>query len=225
MVQARIPRRFFACRFETYFPQTPSQTIALERSQEFALQYPNVNQGLYFFGPTGVGKTHLGVAILKTLLQRKIPVLFVDCNELFFHLKRAYDPDSLESELGILRPVMETEIILFDDIGAHRTRDWVYEIYQTIINYRYKENLMTLATTNLDPTAHPYEYLPQALSQRVFSRLFEMCQFIEIEGKDQRIVQIADKLAPPSLKETNSTGRRRERIQHAIDYPESDPKD
>ena len=202
LLQARIPKRFFPCRFETYNPTNPSQSEALRKARELVQAFPHADKGLYFFGGTGVGKTHLGVAVLRELARRNATILFVDCNELFLRLKKSYEPDSLETEYGILRPIMETEVVLLDDLGAHRVRDWVFDIYQAIINHRYKEELLTLATTNLPPGIRqesPMDFLPGLLSQRVYSRLFEMCDLVHIEGDDYRTPGAADR-APPSEK-------------------------
>src|SRR5215470_16268337 len=69
--QARIPKRYEACSFESFYPLNLSLVQALKRSKEFVEQYPLVDAGLLFMGSCGVGKTHLAVAILKALMVKK----------------------------------------------------------------------------------------------------------------------------------------------------------
>src|ERR1041385_3347845 len=72
---ARIPKRYDDCTFDSYFPLNPSQEAALMFGRKVADEYPNLEIGLLFIGTCGVGKTHLSVAILKALLEKKIPCL------------------------------------------------------------------------------------------------------------------------------------------------------
>src|SRR5262249_20177174 len=65
MAEARLPARhlkFDLIRFER---RTSQLQKAHDLSLEFVQDYPEVDRGLFFTGPPGVGKTHLVVGILK----------------------------------------------------------------------------------------------------------------------------------------------------------------
>ena len=73
---ARIPRRYDKCSFQNYYPAQGSkyyniQLNAFKYAFTLAREYPAVDRGLLFMGPVGVGKTHLSVAILRELIEKK----------------------------------------------------------------------------------------------------------------------------------------------------------
>jgi len=75
----QVPQRYDHCTFQSYQASTTSQQRALEEATRFAARYPNVSRGLMLTGPTGVGKTHLAVAVVRALVERfREDVLFVE---------------------------------------------------------------------------------------------------------------------------------------------------
>jgi DNA replication protein DnaC len=190
--------------FDTFQPIHESQAYALELAVQFAQSYPEVESGLFFVGPTGVGKTHLMVATLKALAQRDIPVLFCDCNELLTQLRRSYHREALVSEADLIQPLLDTEVVLLDDLGAHRASEWVFDVLFSIINYRYNHRKPLLVTSNLvvdRPGEDVRSLLVSHLSQRVYSRLAEMCLITVIRGPDYRV-----EIRQPTWQQTRGTG-------------------
>ena len=70
---ARIPRRYSECSMQNYYPVKGNGTQLRAFNYAFRLvrEYPAVDRGLVFMGTCGVGKTHLSVAILKELIEKK----------------------------------------------------------------------------------------------------------------------------------------------------------
>ncbi len=202
--QAGIPPRFLDAEFETFHPIHESQAYALDLAVQFARAYPQVESGLFWVGPTGVGKTHLAVAVLKALAQRDVPVLFCDCNELLTQLRRSYGREASVSEADLIRPLVETEVVLLDDLGAHRASEWVFDVLFSVINYRYNHRKPLLVTSNLivdRPGEDVRSLLVSRLSQRVYSRLAEMCLIVEVRGPDYRV-----EIRQPAWQQTRGTG-------------------
>jgi hypothetical protein len=88
----------------------------------------------------------------------------------------------------VLRPVMEAELLVLDDLGAEKTSEWVDETLNLIVNTRYSERRLTLFTSNYDISDDPTD--PDSLQVRVgfrmYSRLHEMCEFLHLDGADYR---------------------------------------
>ena len=192
---AKIPIRYQSCEFDNFHPQHPSQEVASEMAKAYADYYPVLDDEMFqegsllLSGGTGRGKTHLAVAILKRLLQKGVPCLFVDFHELLAEIRNTYDPLSQSSEFQILRPVLNTEVLLLDDVGSQRMSEWVQDTVFHIINLRYSQKKVLIATTNLgmEPSKKTVEEtLQDRLGYRVVSRLYEMCTFIELDGPDYR---------------------------------------
>ena len=186
---ARIPRRYAECSFEGFKkdPNTP-QDVAFQYACRLILDYPKVERGLLFMGPVGVGKTHLSVAILRDLIKKGVPCLFYEFGSLLKEIQDSYNPISQNSELRVLAPVYQAEVLVLDELGASKPTDWVRDTMAQIINTRYNDKKLTIFTTNyLDTRRKPTEEtLEDRIGVRMRSRLYEMCKKVEINGEDYR---------------------------------------
>jgi DNA replication protein DnaC len=198
--QALIPPRYKTCDFGSYAIEGSQRGAAAAKiaAAKFVEQYPLDRTGLLLIGPSGGGKTHLAIAILKELILKKgIPSLFCDYRDLLKQIQNSYNPSVEVTELELLRPVFETEVIVLDDLGAVVPTGWVWDTVSVILNTRYNENRTTIITTNFQdgPAAavagpRTNERQPTTLGDRIGermrSRLCEMCRVVDIDAPDYR---------------------------------------
>ncbi|MEP7076988.1 MAG: ATP-binding protein [Acidobacteriota bacterium] len=186
--RARLPKRYSKCHFHNYKPTNPSQERAFNFAMRLAMEYPAVEQGLLFVGPVGVGKTHLAVSILKGLTERGISCLFYEFGTLLKEIQDSYNADTKTSELRVLSPVFNADVLVLDELGASKPTEWVRDTMTHIINTRYNDRRLTIFTTNyLDERRNDREEtLEERVGTRLRSRLFEMCKTITITGDDFR---------------------------------------
>ena len=170
-------------------------------AENFVKEYPT-DFGLLFVGPTGVGKTHLAVAVLRALILRKgVECLFYDFHDLLKAIRDSYNPVSQNSELSILQPVLDVEVLLLDELASSNPSDWVKETLQHIINARYNHKKVTLITTTLPfgesksrrevrapsgDVVPNVEFTLNQLGVTLRSRLYEMCKLVEMSSDDYR---------------------------------------
>lgn len=194
LADARIPRRYHHCTlndFTTYDNETLEE--ALNRSRKLADAFPVVDRGLFFLGDPGVGKTHLAAAILKqVVLTRGARGIFYDTRDLLKMIRGTYNAVVKATELEVLRPVMDADLLVLDDLGAEKTSEWVEETLNLIVNTRYNERRITIFTSNypdVPPDANPdVTSLHDRIGFRMRSRLHEMCDFLDLEGADYRML-------------------------------------
>ncbi len=203
---ARIPKRYEHCElpsFTTDFPGAhPSLAMAHIAASKFAQEYdPNDGTGLLLIGAIGTGKTHLGVGIIKELIQgRGVACLFYDYRELLKQIQNSYNASVQATELDVLRPVFDVEVLFLDELGAVKPTEWVWDTVSLILNTRYNNNRTTIITTNFDDrpaagangslsaarAAAREETLGDRIGERMRSRLHEMCRIIKLDGLDFR---------------------------------------
>ena len=116
--------------------------------------------------------------------------LFYDTRDLLRVIRSTYNPLVRTAEMDILRPVMEAELLVLDDMGAEKTSEWVEETMNLIVNTRYNERRHTIFTSNYEDTPEESEDSTSSLKERIgfriHSRLHEMCDFLEFDGADYR---------------------------------------
>jgi DNA replication protein DnaC len=203
--QARIPQRYAHCTLDDYVPnyggKNASLSGALVQARSFVRAFPleTAGNGLLLTGSIGVGKTHLAVGMLQALIaERGARGLFFDYRDLLKQVQNSYNRNVEVTELEILRPVFEAEVLVLDELGASKPTDWVWDTVAHILNTRYNDRRTTIITTNYanQPpgggelagarAAMREESLGDRIGERMRSRLQEMCVVVEMGGDDFR---------------------------------------
>lgn len=176
-----IGERFKNRTFEN-FKVTDNNKVALIKSKEFAENFESQSRGIILLGDVGRGKTHLAAAITNSIASDLHTVMFGNITSLLSVIKSTYKKDSELSERDILEIMAQVDLLIIDDLGKENpTKNTVSLIYQ-IVNRRYEDNKLLVATTNYSMTN-----LKKTIGEATVSRLYEMCELVQMTGSDWRL--------------------------------------
>lgn len=151
------------------------------------------NGGLFIHGLVGRGKTWLAVATTKAWLNahKSRRVVFTDATALLAHVRKAYDGG--ETEAGAIWRYSGADLLIYDDFGKGRQSEWAMERIESIVQYRYENELPTIFTSQwagADLIRRLSEGSTEESATAIVSRIVQTCQMVELTGPDRRMQPI-----------------------------------
>ena len=154
----------------------------------------NNNRGLLLYGKAGNGKTYLSFAIANSLYKQGKAVMAISISKLLAIIKDSFDKHGDFGETDVLNTVRDADLLVLDDMGVEYKTAWAYEKLYAIIDTRYRAAKPLIITTNfsLDGLRENLSTVDLRTkttdpSERIFSRITEMCAFHEVKGASFRI--------------------------------------
>ena len=128
----------------------------------------------------GTGKTFLAGCIANALLEQKIPVLMTSFPKILNALGGLYSAERNE----YLASLNCYTLLIIDDMGIERKRQYTLETVYIVIDERYKSGKPFIITTNiqLETLKNPHD-LEHA---RIYDRIMERCMPVLLGGKNYR---------------------------------------
>jgi DNA replication protein DnaC len=139
--------------------------------------------GLLLLGPSGAGKTHLAVGVLREVMARGYRGAWWNVNELFRSMRESFSRG--EGDSHILEEAIRCDLLVLDDLCSEKGSEYVLDRLYAIINGRYEALRPLIVTSNLSQNE-----LAETLGARLVSRLGEMCQRIEMPRRDYRLAAL-----------------------------------
>lgn len=144
-------------------------------------------------GPPGTGKSHIAKALAYSAIRQGFVVLYTEADEL---LARLAQPQDLADRRRVLKPVIEADLLVLDDLFlARKLAIDSADDLQSILHKRYKRNLGTIITSNR-PIGDWGKYLGDTtLASTLLDRLMHRSRLMEFRGRSYRLKEASLRLA------------------------------
>lgn len=149
----------------------------IEGQEEESTFIKGISKGMFINGPTGTGKTFILHALKNRLIDIRLKAKVHNWVELLLELRQRASEGYLREEIGQLCD----GILMIDDLGAEKRSEWSQEIIYTLVNRCYEYEVPLFVATNLT-----HEQFQEVYGDRIYSRLIEMCEKVELSGEDKR---------------------------------------
>lgn len=145
-------------------------------------------KGLLFFGDTGVGKTFIASSIANELVSQGYPCMTTNFTKLINAINSTFDKKN-----EYIDSLNYFALLVIDDLATERNTETANEIVYNIIDSRVRAGLPLIITTNL--TSRELQSPENMRNKRIYSRLYEICIPVEVEGKDRRREKLKEDFA------------------------------
>ena len=135
--------------------------------------------GIYLYGESGTGKTHLALCMANELIQ-EYAVYYTTLSEIFKDIKENRDTISSYTD---------ADFLFIDDIGTESINDWLNEVLYEIVNERYIQRKPTIYTSNYSLS----ELVKKGVSSKTLDRINEVSEIMRVEGQNYRLKKKAER--------------------------------
>ena len=166
------------------FASTDIVTAEYGKVLEKAKDHCKNKKGLYIYGDTGVGKTHLMVCMAKELKRS----LVIKLEDLLDSVKRSYNDKNIQ-EYKLMDEIYKVPYLFLDDLGIEEYHKNGGDNFNQKIIYKVVEN----RCLNNRPTFYSSNYKlsqlrnERGIEKRTIDRIAGSCDFIKLNGESYRL--------------------------------------
>lgn len=162
--------------------------------------------GLTLIGPSGTGKTHLTVGLLKLAVQAGLSVYFTEVSDSLDTLRATFDATTKrhESAETIVQNLVKPDVLVLDDLRPNDLTAWASSRLARILSSRWASDKPTLITSNYTPDEwfRPADRSRQGLDEGTLSRAVRAPLTLQLIGDDYRLIEKQKFLTTLSAKRT-----------------------
>lgn len=148
-----------------------------------SLRFIENKENILFFGTSGVGKTHLAVALGIAAAKKRYLTYFISCHDLIMQLNKAHTENRLETKL---KHFSKYKLLIIDEIGYLPIDKQGANLLFQLINKRYEKN-STIITTNQPFSKWGEVFSDVTLANAILDRLIHHSSIIKITGPSYRL--------------------------------------
>ena len=155
----------------------------LRYCRDYARHFGEHSGNVLLFGGTGLGKTHLALAMGRAIGEQGCSVCYESAAGLFSKLEKAKFYPSEES-LREAKKFESCDLLIIDDLGTEMPGQFVTAALYALLNQRLMAGKAMIVTTNLNAEEMKVRYSPQIASrlQGQFCSLVFLGEDIRVKG-------------------------------------------
>jgi DNA replication protein DnaC len=142
-------------------------------------------ENILMFGPPGVGKTHLAIALGRAVVEAGQSVLFVTATALLAALSRAQLEGRLAEQIAFYA---KPKLLVIDELGYLPLEKQTAHLFFQLVSRRYERGSM-LITTNQTVTQWGHVFGDEMIAQAVLDRVLHHSHVVMIHGDSFRLRQ------------------------------------
>lgn len=180
-----LPEKLKGVGFKDYYEINSVTTVAKQKTISYVKTFLASDQDCYNLliqGNPGTGKTHLCVAIARTLKEKGYTVGFLTTGQFLSIIRSTFKPTALKTDEDVFQDFKKLDLLILDDLGSEAIRgneNWIMSMIFELVETR--SGKPTIYTSNLTD-----QDLPMAVGARVFSRLYDNTKIIDLFTEDYR---------------------------------------
>ncbi|MCM1508402.1 MAG: ATP-binding protein [Ruminococcus flavefaciens] len=189
-VSSKLKKSTFESFSLDYYPNVTDPILGISQKEHmnnvfeycraYAKDFSKSSSSLIMFGQTGLGKTHLSLAIAGAAIDKGYDVYYNSVQNVMNRLeKEQFGKGAFEQSIN--ESLFESDLLILDDLGAEFSTQFTVAALYNIINTRINNELPTIISTNLTMTEIEEKY-----TQRIASRIVGTAVPIQFCGKDIR---------------------------------------
>lgn len=187
-----------ACTFEKfsldYYPDVIDPVLGISQKKQmesilnfckaYAKDFTKKSGWLIMYGGTGLGKTHLSLAIANVAIERGYGVYYGSIQSIMEKLEKEHFGGRKNTDQSEKEDILNADLLIIDDLGVEFSTQFTVATLHDIINTRLLKGLPTIISTNLE-----MEEIYEKYTQRIASRLFGSSTPLAFCGRDIRQIK------------------------------------
>lgn len=177
------------CSFDSfnlsYYPIDNGIRDQMKTTYEYCLHYARTfspsSKSIFMLGMTGLGKTHLSLAIAAEVLANGYSVAYDSIVNYLRLIEKEHFRRNASDESDTMDLLLSTDLLILDDLGSEFSSSFYVATIYNLINTRLNRNLPTIISSNLTP-----KELQDRYEDRMVSRLFAIYDYLRFVGNDIR---------------------------------------
>ncbi len=160
-------------------------TGILKMAKEYCINFGENSKSLLFMGNTGLGKTHLSLAIVSEMVDRGFGIIYGSAQNLFSEVEKEHFSYSGTNDK--MEALLDVDLLVIDDLGTEFSTSFTQSVFYNIVNTRILNRKATIINTNLTFAEIEQRYTPRISSR--FLGNYELIKFFGTDIRQQKALQ------------------------------------